>query len=114
MNTFHSRGFYAPQTLIYPLEPAATLERNPYNLTRLATQMLQARATQVVLALHPKHIEILEVTFLPITVSWLEGCVPVLLETHEITNWLSDYDFAQVELLRSKHGILEVRVLPGH
>ncbi len=71
--------------------------------------MLQTRVHHLVLGLTRQSIEILEVSFYPPTVLWLEGCVPMLLEPFELSAWLTATD-AQVELC-CRYGVLEVRLL---
>jgi hypothetical protein len=102
-------GFSAPHFL-FPLEPHARLERSPENLRWLGEQMSERRTVHLVLALWDKQIEVLEVShFLPATL-WLEGCVPVLLEPHELGAYCTGGDY-QLELVQHLAGVFEVRWL---
>jgi hypothetical protein len=102
-------GYSAPQ-FCYPLQAHARLERNAKNLRWLGHQMCDHAMAHLVMALYQQQIEILEVShYFPATL-WLDGCVPVLLEPHELESWANAPD-CQLELLQRMDGIFEVRFL---
>jgi hypothetical protein len=102
-------GFSAPHCLL-PLEPHARFERNQDNLFWLGQQMCDHRVVHLVLALWGRQIEVLEVSrFVPIE-PWLEGCVPVLLEPHQLEAYCGAAK-CQLELIQCFAGVFEVRWL---
>jgi hypothetical protein len=104
----HWGGFSAPK-FCYPLQAHARLEQNAHNLRWLGQQMCEHRMVHLVLALHNSQIEVLAVSHYSPCTLWLEGCVPVLLEAHELESWATAPN-CQLELLQCFDGVFAVRI----
>ena len=109
MQRIYKGGFTAPLVFTSPLVPYTSLERSHKNLEIIGTQMLETRVLHLVLAISCTQIEILEISHYPPNTLWLDGCVPILLEPRELSDWLTMPN-AQIEI-RALHGVLEVRIL---